>query len=710
MSAVRIGALALALALATPVAAARESAPAAPRVVAGEASRTTLEPVTVTATRREATVFDTPAAVSVRTAPDAAPGLNLSEWLGGIPGLLARDRQNYAQDTQVSIRGFGTRASFGIRGLRVFIDGIPATQPDGQSQLSHANLASAERVEVLRGPFSALYGNSSGGVIQVFSGDGGAPGEASFGATASDAGDWRASAGLRTRWRDAGVVTGLSQLRVDGFRPHSAAERTSFNARLHWPSAGEGTSLVFNHFDAPDAEDPLGLDRAQFRADPGQTAPQAIAFDTRKSVRQSQLGGTWSRTLGATELRATAYAGQRDIEQFLAIPVFVQGNPLQSGGVVDLGSDYRGGELRLAGESRLAARPLQWTAGVGWEGLVQQRRGFENFVGAQLGVRGRLRRDERNEVAAFDQFAQVDWRLAEDWSLLAGLRHSQVRFSSDDRYLAAGNPDDSGAVDFERWTPVAALQWRAQPTLNLHASLGTGFETPTLVELAYRPDGGSGLNLALQPARSRNLELGMKWRPRAGVSADLALFRIDTRDELVVATNSGGRASYANAARTRRQGVELELAAPLGEAMSLQLAWSGLDATMRQDYLACSGAPCTVPTQRIARGTRLAGVPRSQGRLRWEGWRGDWRGFAEVRGVSAVTVNDAGSDRAAGYGLLDLGVTWSATPRLDAFLRLDNALDRRHAGSVITNDGNGRYYEPGAPRTLWLGMDFRRRK
>ncbi|HEX4854449.1 TonB-dependent receptor [Arenimonas sp.] len=667
-----------------------------------------LEPVTVTATRRESSVFETPAAVSVRTAPEAAPGLNLSEWLGGVPGLLARDRQNYAQDTQVSIRGFGTRASFGIRGLRVIIDGIPATQPDGQSQLSHANLASAERVEVLRGPFSALYGNSSGGVLQVFSGDGLAPGEARVGAAASDSGDWRVSAGLRTRWRGAGVVAGLSHLRVDGFRPHSAAERTSFNARLHWPGeGGDGAALVFNHLDAPDAQDPLGLDRAQFDADPSQTTPQAQTFNTRKSVSQSQLGGTWQRAFGAVRLQAMAYAGQRDIEQYLAIPVGVQGNPLQSGGVVDLGSGFFGGELRLDGETTLGGRALQWTAGAGWEGLAQQRRGFENFVGTQLGVRGRLRRDERNDVAAFDQFAQADWRFADDWSLLAGLRHSRVRFRSDDRYVTAGNPDDSGTVDFERYTPVMALQWRAQATLNLHASVGSGFETPTLVELAYRPDGGSGLNLDLRPARSRNLELGMKWRPRPGFSADLAVFRTATRDELVVATNAGGRASYANAARTRRQGVELEVAAPLGEAMSLQLAWTGLDATMRQDYFACAGAPCTVPTQRIARGTRLAGVPRSQGRLRWDGWRGDWRGFAEVRGVSAVTVNDAGSDRAAGYGLLDLGVTWSATPRLDAFLRLDNALDRRHAGSVITNDGNGRYFEPGAPRTLWLGLDFR---
>ncbi|GAB2495528.1 TonB-dependent receptor family protein [Arenimonas alkanexedens] len=687
--------------LAAPFAAAQDAD--APR----ETAAPTLEPVNVTAIRREASVFDTPAAVSVRTAPEAAPGLNLSEWLGGIPGLLARDRQNYAQDTQVSIRGFGTRASFGIRGLRVIIDGIPATQPDGQSQLSHANLATAERVEVLRGPFSALYGNSSGGVIQLFSGEGQSPGEARFGATASDAGGERLSASLRTRWRGTGVVAGLSKLRVDGYRPQSAAERTSFNTRLHWPAeGGDGAALVFNYFDAPDAQDPLGLDRDQLRADPGQVAPQALAFNTRKSVRQAQLGGTWSRHLGRAELQAMAYAGQRDIEQYLAIPAFVQGNPLQSGGVIDLGSDYRGGELRLAGESALAGRPLQWTAGLGWEGLVQQRRGFENFVGARLGVRGALRRDERNEVTSFDQFGQADWRFAKDWSLQAGLRHSQLRFASADRYVTTANPDDSGAVDFARWTPVLALQWRLRPTLNLHASLGSGFETPTLVELAYRPDGSSGLNLDLRPARSRSLELGMKWRPRRGFSADLALFRTETRDELVVATNAGGRASFSNAARTRRDGLELALTAALGESMSLQLAWTQLDARMREDYLACTGAPCFAPTQRVASGSRLAGVPQSQGQLRWDGWRGDWRGFAEVRGLSAVSVNDVGSERAPGYVLLDLGLTWSATPRVEAFLRVDNAFNHRHVGSVISNDGNGRFYEPGAPRTLWLGLDL----
>ena len=669
-----------------------------------------LEPVTVTATRRAASVFDTPAAVSVRGVSVATPGMNPSEALQGIPGLLVRERQNHAQDTQLSIRGSGTRASFGIRGLRVYVDDIPATQPDGQSQLSHANLASAQRVEVLRGPFSALYGNSSGGVVQVFSGDGETPGEASVGAAGSDGGDWRVSAGLRSGWRRVGIVAGLSRLRADGIRPQSAAERFSFNARLHGPPDGEGTSqsLVVNHFDSPLAQDPLGLSRAQFDADPYQTTPQAIAFDTRKRVRQSQAGWTGKRVFsGGVSVRGLVYTGTRGIEQYLAIPAAVQANPLQSGGVVALDSGYGGGELRLAGDATLAGRALAWTAGAGWEGLQQQRRGYENFVGSRLGVRGALRRDERNRVASFDQFVQADWRLADRWSLLAGLRHSRVRFDSDDRYVAAGNPDDSGAVAFERWTPVAALQLRASPRLNLHASVGSGFETPTLVELAYRPDGSSGLNLGLRPARSRNLELGAKWRPRDGLRADIGVFRSESRDELVVATNVGGRASFANAGRSLRQGVEVELEAVLGEAMSLQFAFTGLDATVRETYWACARAPCTTRTQLIPRGTRLAGVPRSMGRLRWDGWRGEWRGFAEVRHVSSVTVNDAASETAAGYALFDLGVSRGFGGGSQAYLRLDNAFDRRHVGSVIVNDGNGRFFEPGPGRTLWLGVDLR---
>ena len=666
-----------------------------------------LDTITVTATRRARPAAETPAAVSVRAAPPAAPGMNLSEWLGGVPGLLVRDRNNHAQDTQVSIRGFGTRASFGIRGLRVYIDDIPATQPDGQSQISHANLASAEQVEVLRGPFSALYGNSAGGVLRLSSGEGRDPAEATLGLAAGEQGDTRMSAGWRGRRGDAGLVLGASWLRSDGLRPQSAAERRSLNARWHHEDAqGNAASLVFNHLDAPRAEDPLGLSLAQYRADPTQTTPQALAFDTRKNLRQTQAGGSLSRRL-APGLRAaaTAYAGHRAVEQFLAIPPAAQANPLQSGGVVDLASTFAGGELRLEGERGGA---FEWTLGLAIEDLAQRRRGYENFVGARLGVRGALRRDERNRVTAVDPFAQLRWAPGERFALLAGIRHSRIRFDSDDRYVGAGNPDDSGAVDFSRWTPVAALQWQADPRLLAYVALGSGFETPTLVELAYRPDGGSGLNLALQPARSRNLETGLKWRPRPGLRADLALFQASTRGELVVATNLGGRATFTNATRSRRRGIEFEAQAALAETLSLQLAWTTLDAEVRQDYLACAATPCAAPTRRIARGTPLAGVPRSLGWLQLD-WTPDprWQLFATLRHTGAVTVDDAASARAPGYTLLDLGLSRTLGQGGRIFLRLDNALDRRHVGSVISNDGNGRYYEPGAPRTAWLGMEWR---
>jgi len=696
------GCLGAALALFAPLAARAADAPAP--------SAVELDEITVTATRRAASTFDVPASVTVRTNPGATPGLGLAEWLEGVPGLVARDRQNYAQDTQVSVRGFGARASFGIRGLRVLIDGIPATQPDGQSQISHANLATAESVEVLRGPFSALYGNSSGGVIALSSGDGEVPARVTAGTAGSGEGDWRVSAGARGRWRDIGYVAGLSRLDVRGQRPQSAAERLSLNGRLDWRRAdgSPAGTLVLNHFDSPLAQDPLGLGREQFAQDPYQTTPQALAFDTRKQVRQSQAGATWTQPIrGRFELAAMAYGGTRDVEQFLAIPPAAQANPLQSGGVVSLGSDYAGGELRLQGDGQMGRGTLAWTLGLSFEGLDQHRRGFENFIGGQLGVRGDLRRDELNRVSSADQFAQASWASPGPWSVLAGVRRSAVRFRSTDRYITPLNPDDSGEVDFSRWTPVLGVMFDASDALHLHASFGSGFETPTLVELAYRPDGATGLNLALQPARSRNLELGLKWRPRPGLRADVALFGVDSRDELVVATNAAGRASYANAGRSRRVGAELELAAALRTNLDLRLAWTTLHATVREDYLACAGSPCTMPTQPIAAGTRLAGIPQAQGSLRLD-WQasGRWRHFGGLRGVSSVPVDDAGSQRAPGHALLDLGSRRALGRGGEVFLRLDNALDKRHVGSVIVNDGNRRYFEPGLARTLWLGLDW----
>ncbi len=410
--------------------------------------------------------FDLPASFTVVSADDDnRRGAQVSELLDGIPGLVARDRQNYAQDTQLSIRGFGARSTFGVRGVRLLVDGIPASMPDGQGQLSHFNVLGAERVEVLRGPFSALYGNSSGGVL-LWSADG-APNDpwrlrATYGSNAT------VDVGTQLLGQQGAVHYNLAanHFETDGVRDHSRAKRDSVNAKLGFDLAeGSRLDLVLNYLDAPDAQDPLGLTRAQFNADPAHATSVATQFNTRKSVRQSQAGAIFTQQFDNQALRLMAYDGQRSVEQFLAIPLAVQRNPLHSGGVIDLDSNYEGADARWAWQGEALGRPLQLTVGTNVDRQRQHRTGYENFVGDILGVKGALRRNQRDEVQNVDQFAQLWWQWSERWSALLGVRHSDVRFASDDHYTVGRNPDDSGQREYSATTPVAGIVFRADEDL-----------------------------------------------------------------------------------------------------------------------------------------------------------------------------------------------------------------------------------------------------
>ncbi len=365
----------------------------------------TLRPVVVTATRTEAEPLDVPASIDRVDGNELRLGraqINISESLSGVPGLAARDRQNYAQDVQVSVRGFGARSTFGIRGVRLYVDGIPATLPDGQGQLSHVDLASVDHIEVLRGPFSALYGNSSGGVIQVFTEEGhGAPrlklsveggsyGLLRYGAVASG----------NSGANDSGVgyVVSVNQFSTNGWRDHSETRRGLFNAKLTTrPSDDDKLTLVANRVDMPQAQDPLGLSRAQLSANPRGVDPAASTFDTRKSMDQTQIGMVYEhRVDAANRLRATFYGGQRSTTQFQAIPIAVQANPLHPGGVIDLARNYGGTDLRWTWRNNLGGAPLTVVGGLAYDGLWEDRHGYENFVASTTGVAGKLRRDERN--------------------------------------------------------------------------------------------------------------------------------------------------------------------------------------------------------------------------------------------------------------------------------------------------------------------------
>ena len=679
---------------------------------AQDASRAAVEldRVQVIATRAPRAVEATPAAVSVLQGDaldTAGHGATLSETLAGVPGVLARPRQNWAQDEQISIRGFGTRASFGIRSVRLYVDGIPATMPDGQGQVSHFPLGEAQRIEILRGPFAALYGNGAGGVVQLWTEDGGDPERVGLRASAGDFGTRRIGANLRGAAGDVDYAVAASRFSTEGWRDHSRATRTGVNAKLAMPLAGGRLTLVGNGFDSPDVEDPQGLTREQALADPRQASAGALRFDTRKTARQLQLGAIFDREFGDDALRVLAYGGRRRVEQVLSTPPEAQRSPLSAGGWVDLESPFAGIDARWIWHRELGARPLEVVLGLDVERQRQSRAGYENFVGDVAGVRGALRLRQEDRVESIDPYLQATWDFASAWSLSGGLRATRVTFESDDRFVTAANPDDSGRTRYSALSPVLGVTWRPNAMLSLYASAGRGVETPTSNELAYRSDGGSGPNYLLRPMRLRNAEVGARVA-RGGLRGELALFQADARDELVVNTSVGGRTSFRNAGPTRRRGVEGALRLPLGERWRLDLSGTWLDAEFGAAFASCTGTGCTSPAI-VEAGTTLPGIPRTQAyaALRRGGATG-WQAQVDALHVGGVSATTAGDVRTDGYALLGASVAWAfdgAHARGRVFAGVANLADRRYIGSIIVNDGNGRYFEPGAGRTFTLGVE-----
>ncbi|MET0542881.1 MAG: TonB-dependent receptor [Variovorax sp.] len=669
----------------------------------------TLREITVTTPRGEVGLFDAAGSadrVDGSEMRDSRLQVNLSESLGVVPGLQIQNRQNYAQDLQISIRGFGARSTFGVRGVRIYVDGIPATLPDGQGQTSNIDIGSIDRVEVLRGPFSALYGNSSGGVLQVFTETGQGPPTVGYSLAGGSDGTLRQSAIASGSSGAIDYLLSGSDFHTDGWRDHSAADRRIGNAKLGVQlDDASRLTLVVNGVKLS-AQDPLGLTAAQVVVNP-RGAALAEQYDTRKTVDQSQLGLRYERQLGSgQDVALLLYGGQRGTTQFQAIPVAAQLNPLQSGGVIDLERNYGGFDARWRGRTQLAGGPFELVAGLAYDALDEQRRGYENYLGTTgrpwLGVQGRLRRNEHNEVRNADPYLQATWGFAERWELQAGVRYSNVRFESQDRYVVGRNGDDSGSARYRRALPVVALRYAATPDLNLYVTGGRGFETPTLNELSYRPDGLGGLNFALQPSVNDNVEVGAKAKLAGGLLT-AALFHTRTADEVVTDTNVGGRATFQNAGSTQRKGFELSWLHETADHWRTQVAYTWLDARYSDAFCA---TPCSA-TVFVTQGNRIPGIApqvlyASFGYVPAEGWRGG----VDLRALSRIEANDFNTASAPGYAVVSLYAGYvKRWDRWDfnAFVRIDNALDRETIGSVIVNEGNARYFEPAPGRTWTVG-------
>ncbi|SFQ86293.1 iron complex outermembrane recepter protein [Halopseudomonas formosensis] len=618
-------------------------------------------------------------------------GANLSESLQRAPGLVALNRQNYAQDLQISSRGFGARSQFGVRGVRLVQDGIPLTMPDGQGQPALFDLDGLQRIEVLRGPLTTLYGNASGGIIQGFTGE--APFYPTLDnrtAVGSD-GLWRSRLRYGGQHGDLNISANISRLETDGYRDHSDTRRDIANLRLGWDIDDVSSlTLLVNSLDQPDTQDPLGLTAEQVRADRHQAPPQAELFDTRKSVRHNQIGLNYQRRLAnEDQLTVMVYGGERDMQQFLAFP---GSGATAGGGVVELDRRFGGGELGWQRETRLFDLPVTLAAGLAYNYQGEERKGFVNANGSK----GGLQRDEFNRVDSQEAYLISTWQLAPRWELVAGLRYNRVEFDSDDDYLVDGQ-DDSGRMRVHRTNPALGLNWQWTPQLSLYAALGQGFETPTFQELAYRQD-GAGMNQALKPSLSRNAEVGLKWR-RDNTRLDIALFDSRVKDEIVTGTNQlgTGRATYTNAGRSTRRGVELSIEQQFAHGLSAYLAYTWLQAEYDR-FIDGDGTSHA--------GNRLPGIPRHSffAELAWQPQDSGFATALEAQGMSQRYATDDNQHQASGYTVLNWRAGYQqpiGNLTLEPFARLDNLTDREYIGSLIVNGSGGRYYEP-APERSWL--------
>ncbi|SBH06601.1 TonB-dependent receptor PqqU [Klebsiella variicola] len=665
----------------------------------------------VTAAPTTVSELDTPAAVSVVNGDEmrqAAPRVNLSESLGAVPGLQVQNRQNYAQDLQLSIRGFGSRSTYGVRGLRIYVDGIPATMPDGQGQTSNIDIGSVDTIEVLRGPFSALYGNSSGGVINVTSQTGTQPPTVEASSYYGSFGTWHygmkatGAVGDGSHAGDVDYTVSTNRFTTHGYRDHSGARKNLANARLGVRiNDVSKLTLLLNSVDIK-ANDAGGLTADEWRDNPRQS-PRGDQYNTRKNTRQTQAGLRYERQLSAQDdLSVMMYAGERETTQFQSIPRTPQLKPSHAGGVIDLTRHYQGIDTRLTHRGELLV-PVTLTAGLDYENMSERRKGYENFVmvnGApQYGEQGALRRNERNLMWNVDPYLQTQWQLTDKLSLDAGVRYSSVWFDSNDYYITPGNGDDSGDASYHKWLPAGSLKYALTDAWNVYLSAGRGFETPTINELSYRSDNQSGLNFGLKPSTNDTVEIGSKTRLGNGLLT-AALFQTNTDNEIVVDSSSGGRTSYKNAGKTRRQGMELGLDQQFGESWRLKAAWTWLDATYRTNV--CDDASCN--------GNRIPGIARNMGYASF-GYQPEqgWYAGSDIRYMSDIMANDENTAKAPSWTVVGLttGYKWSyGRMDMDLFGRVDNLFDREYVGSVIVNESNGRYYEPAPGRNYGFGLNL----
>jgi iron complex outermembrane recepter protein len=662
-----------------------------------------LEPVEVTVTRDAArSTLDLPFAISVVQPDSARPEqrrLSLDEALVAIPGVSVANRFNPTQDPRISIRGFGARSAFGVRGIRVLRDGIPLTMPDGQTPVDYLDLESAGTIEIIRGSAGALYGNAAGGVIDIRTDA--APDVALAGRARllhGSHGLLRGHAMAGGTGAGIGWQAHMTHTRSDGYRDYSAQRATTALIHGAHDRGADRLAVQLMLFDMPRAENPGALTLAELSERRTNADPLAVSRQARKAVRQGQLGASISRPLAATgEVTVAAHGAMRQLD-----------NPLPFA-IVDIDRRSWGVSARVAAPVTMLGVRQRATAGLDAQWQFDDRTNFENCnrppealppaLCPVPGVeRGRLRLDQQERITSIGPYVRTEIEITQRLLASLGGRADLVRFDVGDRLITETDPDDSGTRTLSALSPMAGLVARAGDRTAIYVTYSTAFETPTATELANQPDGSAGLNRDLDPQRAATWELGVKGDLPGGIRYDAALYSTAVRDELIPfeIPDGAGRRYFRNAGRTSRRGVEGGLGAGSGPFI-VQLSYT---------LASFRFAEFTVSDVRFD-GNVIPGVPHQQlqGAVTWS--EGTFFATAEAIATSSVQANDANTVRVPGYEVLNLrvgGRGMFGRPWLSPVLGVHNVFDRTYVPSVSVNATGGRFYEPAPGRAVYVAL------
>lgn len=675
----------------------------APQIYAEES--VSVAPVVVTATRVEQNSFDLPVSIDVVNGDiirDSRQQINLSETAARIPGVVVANKFNLAQDLAVSTRGFGARSAFGVRGVRLYEDGIPLSMPDGQGQTGTFNLDTARQIEFMRGPFSALYGNSSGGVVQILTRDGAKEPTVSGGLTLGSYNTRRESLTIEGQESNVNYIVNGSHLSTDGYRDHSEATRDMLHTKLSY-NASDATkiTLIATSLNQNDTKDPLALTLAEYQANPKQAGAKSISTDARANKKQTHAGLVVDHSISDKEsISLMSYYGERSSDGYLAIGAGTTGGRLSA-----INRQFGGMDAKWTFKDSVAGKPISLVAGLSYDKMQDDRTQFNTTNGV---VSSALKRNEVQTVHNFDQYIQATIEPTDRLLLVGGLRHTKINFNVDDKMpVIPGDPDSGGSLGYSNTSPVLGATFKVTPTLNLYANYGEGFETPTFIEMTYvgNPSTGAGPNLNLQPSTSKNYEVGAKAFVGDNTRVNLALFKVDTKKEIVVDQGQGTTASFKNAGDTERHGLELSIDSVLPYNFGVYAAYTLMNAEFKDSF--CTGTSCTPLTQ-VNSGNKIPGAYTSNTYAEVS-WKHPSLGFSTaLEGIyfTDVFTNDINTIQAKSYATFNLRggfVQNLGNWKLNEFARIDNLTDRTYVSSVRINNNSA--YDPGAPRNWTMGLN-----